>query len=354
MWAADGPLPFPNPMAYFTTISDEQAFSFRLAGASFLSLAMGPWLDEIFGGAGVRMMAFTRQMCILNTIQVPLFLYFAYYAPLATAVPFMWNIQAITCGIIFAWNVIEVAASALPTFYTLFTVGMFGFFSVALIAAPDLMFGPPSPIAYFNTWSELGLMFGRSLGLGMAVLFILGYLYCGKTAGYAKLCTVWNITLLGFCAIPAYFGGSSAVASMWEIQFVAQIPFVVIGLYLELWGITGSWPLTIKCPAWGLNKSTYIFVNLLFFLPFVAAFCSDANMVFGPSSPFNPFPMFNTDLDETAIWFGRTWAVNVLLLASGRTSSVCLRSRRSSSSRCRTFRTSASSRTRSSTTRCST
>ena len=57
----------------------------------------------------------------------------------------------------------------------------------------------------------------------MFVLFILGYLYCGKTAGYAKLCTVWNILLLAFCSQPAYFGGDASVASMWEIQFVFQV-----------------------------------------------------------------------------------------------------------------------------------
>jgi len=193
---------------------------------------------------------------------------------------------------------------------------MFGFFAVGLISVPDLLFGPPSPIAYWTSWNDLAMMTARSLGLGMFVLFILGYLYCGKTAGYAKLCTVWNILLLAFCSQPAYFGGDASVASMWEIQFVFQIPFVVIGLYIEAKGLTGSWPLSFGCPPWGLNAVTFNFVNLLFFLPFVGAFTTYPNLVFGPSTPTG-MPMFTEDMDEVALWFGRTWAVSGFLLALG-------------------------------------
>merc|ERR1740138_814188 len=171
-------------------------------------------------------MAFTRQMMVLNTIFLFMFLYYSYYAPLATGVPMMFNVQAITNGLIFAWNFIEVTDAGMATYYVLGTCGMFGFFAVGLISVPDLLFGPPSPIAYWTSWNDLAMMTARSLGLGMFVLFILGYLYCGKTAGYAKLCTVWNILLLAFCSQPAYFGGDASVASMWEIQFVFQIPFV--------------------------------------------------------------------------------------------------------------------------------
>jgi hypothetical protein len=122
-------------------------------------------------------------------------------------------------------------------------------------------------------------MCARSLGIGMLVLFILGFALCGKTAGYAKLCTVWNVLLLGFCSQPAYFGGDLSVACMWEIQFVCQIPFVLIGLYLEAKGITGSWPFAFSLPACGLNAPTYNLVNLFFFVPFVIAFCTTPNMV---------------------------------------------------------------------------
>ena len=41
---ADGP--FPNPLAYWTTISDETEFVFRLAGTAILTLVIGPFLDE--------------------------------------------------------------------------------------------------------------------------------------------------------------------------------------------------------------------------------------------------------------------------------------------------------------------
>ena len=55
-----------NPMAYWTTIDDKLAFSFRIAGASFLVIALGPFYDELFNGEGVRMQAFTEQCAMLN------------------------------------------------------------------------------------------------------------------------------------------------------------------------------------------------------------------------------------------------------------------------------------------------
>lgn len=311
--AADGP--FPNPLAYFTTISDEQTFTFRMVGAAFITLVLGPFLDDIFGGAGVTFMAFARQLCVINTIFLFLFLYYAYYAPLANAVPFMWNIQAIMNGLIFAWNVIETCPSALPTYYTRATVAMFGFFAVALVSIPNVLFGPPSPIAYWNEWTELGLMCARSLGISMGCVFIGGYYLCGTTAGYAKLCTVWNVLIFGLVAVPAYFGGDSSVASMWEIQFVLQIPFVVVGLYMEGKGTTGKWPVAFSCGRL-LDASTFCVVNVIFYVPFVLAFCTVPNLVFGPETPTG-MPMFNTELDETALWFGRTWAINIFLLCLG-------------------------------------
>merc|ERR1712216_56276 len=66
----------------------------------------------------------------------------------------------------------------------------------------------------------------------------------------------------------------------------------------------------------GANAPTFTFVNLLFFLPFVTAFCTVPNMVFGPSTPMG-MPMFTVELDEVGLWFGRTWAISGFLLALG-------------------------------------
>merc|ERR1719240_1203351 len=50
----------------------------------------------------------------------------------------------------------------------------------------------------------------------------------------------------------------------------------------------------MACPKWGLNAETFNFVNLFFYLPFVAAFF--------------------TDFKETGLWFGRTWATLIFFL----------------------------------------
>ena len=41
-----------NPMAYWTSMTDQLAFSFRIAGSTMLAIVLGPFLDEIFGGPG--------------------------------------------------------------------------------------------------------------------------------------------------------------------------------------------------------------------------------------------------------------------------------------------------------------
>lgn len=75
-----------NPLAYWTTISDETAMVFRLAGAGILALVLGPFFDDIFGGVGVQMKAFTRQCTVINVILFFTFLYYSFYSPLPTAV----------------------------------------------------------------------------------------------------------------------------------------------------------------------------------------------------------------------------------------------------------------------------
>ena len=202
---ADGP--FPNPLAYWTTISDETEFVFRLAGTAILTLVIGPFLDEIFGGVGVQMMAFTRQMCVANAILFVLFLYYSFYAPLDTAVPMIWQGQAMVGGLILGWNIIEVSGDMLQTYYTVFCVLEFSFFGLSLASVPALLFGPPSPFKYWESWSDLSLTCGRSVGLAMTSAFLLGFYLYSKSNGFTKMVTVWNVILTGLMVIPAYFGG---------------------------------------------------------------------------------------------------------------------------------------------------
>ena len=56
-----------NPLPYWTSMSDELAFAFRITGGAFLTLVLGPFMDEMFGGVGVVMSAFTRQLVFANT-----------------------------------------------------------------------------------------------------------------------------------------------------------------------------------------------------------------------------------------------------------------------------------------------
>jgi len=315
-----GGLPFDNPLAYWTTITPALEFALRGMGCAFFVLIMGPFLDEIFGGAGVSMMAFTRQMCLLNALFTLMFLYYGYYAPPAAAVVFMFQIQAGVSAFLLGWSILEVSGSWLTDYYSAFTSLYFGFFAVGLSTVPDLLFGPASPLTYWKEWEPLDLMIARCVGYSMAAMFLLGYLYFGKTDGYAKMCTAWNVAIFGLCVIPAYFGGASAVAKMWEIQFLAQIPIVIVGLLLVLGGATGPWKCAFKPPAaCGFNAETFCFFNLFWFLGFAIPFIVDPNFVFGVSSPIMPagLTMFLVDVGETGLWFSKVWAVLVMILACG-------------------------------------
>jgi hypothetical protein len=167
-------------------------------------------------------------------------------------------------------------------------------------------------------WTELGLMTGRSLGLTMFVLFVLGHLLCGKTGGWAKMCTLWNLVIFYLMISPAYFGGDSAISKMWEINLVFQIPFVLIGLYCVLMGGTGPWPFVFYCPSpWGRNAPSYCFVNLCFYVPFAISFClPDPGVIFGPESAMG-LPLFLVEFDETALLFARAWAAATFILCLG-------------------------------------
>jgi len=148
----------------------------------------------------------------------------------------------------------------------------------------------------------------------LILMFALGYYFYGFSNGYLKLCTVWNILLLAMAAEPAYFlGSSSAPPAMWQIQVAVQILLSTVGLYLELSGANGPWSFAFALPKFGVNAETFNFVNFIFYLPFVAAFAIDPNAVFGPNG-IGPIPLFTEDMGESALWFGRTWAVAMFLL----------------------------------------
>jgi hypothetical protein len=118
---------------------------------------------------------------------------------------------------------------------------------------------------------------------------------------------------MGLFVTPAFYGGSSANASMWQLQIVLTTPFLISGVYMELVGVTGKW--NFAMPKFGpfLSAETFLATNLLFYIPFVGAFATDPNMVFGPATPTG-FPMFTVALDETGLWFGRAWAVAMFTL----------------------------------------
>jgi hypothetical protein len=119
--------------------------------------------------------------------------------------------------------------------------------------------------------------------------------------------------MLGLFALPAFFGGAASVASMWQIQFMCQIPLVVIGLFLEFAGVTGSWPLELKNPGCSLSPGTYMAFQVFWYLPFVAIIYWDPNYIMGPASPTG-FPMFLTEFTEPALWFGKGWATATFLV----------------------------------------
>jgi hypothetical protein len=312
--AADGP--FPNPVAYFTTIGDDLEFGFHLFGAALVSLCLGPFTDEIFGGVGVKMKAFAEQMCILNTLLFVFFAYYSFCSPLDGAVPLMWKGQAYLCAAILAWNIGELTpVDALAVGYTRFVAAMFSGFGICLLSMPSLFFGPPSPVAYWTEWSELDHLTGRSFGASLLAVCALGYYYM-PTADLCKQLTIFNIAFLGLFVLPAYLSDGSAIAFMWEMQLALQLGLVIMGLYLEASGITGSWDISCRPPACGLNLATFNLINLIWFLPFVAGFLTAPNMLFGPSSPTG-FPLFTVDLGETGLWFGKAWALMELLIVLG-------------------------------------
>ena len=160
--AADGPV--PNPLAYWTTVSADVEFAFRIAGAGMTCVAIGPRY------LGVSANAFVKQTLFMNTFFFFLFEYYAFYAPLATAVTLIWTLQAYLCALILGWNVVEAYGGMdaktvlLPTFAKLCTY-FFGFFGVSLLAAPELFFGgAANPMAYWTEWGTLANMCARSMG----------------------------------------------------------------------------------------------------------------------------------------------------------------------------------------------
>lgn len=315
--AADGP--FTNPMAYWTTITPTMAAIFRIVGCGFLTLCVGPFLDEIFGGSGVSMMAFARQAALLNVLTYVLFTFYGFYAPVEYEIAFMWQIQAAFAGLLVGWSFVEVVPTGtLKSAYTAIICFEFAGFAFPLASMPEFFFGANSVVAYWKTWGDMAVITANSLGVGMIACFLIGYIYFGKEGGFTKLCTVWNVVVTGITCIPAFYGGDSAVASMWQIQVCMQIPFLVIGLYLELAGATGPWTLcpTVCPPKWGANAPSFMMAALIFNLPFIGGFYYDPNFLFGPSNPLG-VPMFYTDLNETALWFGKMWATVTLVTMMG-------------------------------------
>ena len=308
-----------NPMAYTTKLSEETAFAFRIAGSGFLTLVIGPYLDEIFGGVGVQMKAFTRQMLFANGISFVLFTYFTFYDPVPTAIPLMWKAQTIMSGFLLVWSVVEaIPLGFLPGAYVGFNLLMYTGFGLTLTAKPDLFYGPPSPVAYWNTWGDFAILSGRSLGMSLLILVTVGTLYANGP-GFAKQLTVFNAFNLGLFALPAFYGGASAVTTMWMIQFVLGVVVLLVGLYLELAGATGKWgPEATCCEKCGANVEAFNLFNLFFYIPFVLGFYYDPNLMFGPNGLMPPgMSMFTADLNETSIWFCRAWATNMLMLVLG-------------------------------------
>jgi len=307
-----------NPLAYWTTISDETAMVFRLAGAGILALVLGPFFDDIFGGVGVQMKAFTRQCTVINVILFFTFLYYSFYSPLPTAVPLMWKAQAILGGLILGWNLVEaVPVLNLAAGYALVNSLQFGFFGLTLVSVPSILYGPPSPVAYWSEWNDIDLLTARGLGLGFITLAIIGYYYYRTSGGaYCKQLTVFNVILTGLFIIPAFFGGSSAIARMWEIQLAIAVPIVLVGLFLEINGATGSWVVNFSCPKCGLNAVSLNYFFLIWYLPFFASFAYDPDFMVGVNSPM-PISMFIVPFGETSLFFVKVWCLAMLMILLG-------------------------------------
>jgi hypothetical protein len=314
--AADGP--FTNPLAYWTTMTPTMASIFRILACAFLTIVLGPFFDEIFGGTGVSMKAFARQTCMLNILTFFLFVYYGYYAPVPMEVVFVWKCQGAFGGFLVGWSLLEVFETpSLADFYKAFMSLEFAFFSLTLATFPALFYGPGSPVAYWKTWTDFGLCTGRSLGMTMGVAFILGYVYYSKTPGYCKMLTLWNVAIVALMCIPAYYGGSSSVETMWEIQIVVQIPLLVIGLYLEIVGATGGNTINFGCPTWDGKVESFNFFNFLFNIGFAIGFLYDPNAIFGPNNILGGPALFAVQADETAVWFGKAWALATMMIILG-------------------------------------
>merc|ERR1719502_2221463 len=160
-------------------------FIFRIAGSAMMTILLGPFLDEMFGGPGVVMKAFARQALILNIFIFIIFCYYTFYHPLALYVNSTWQFQTYFAGFVLAWSIIEVSGGHLRTYYNTFVTCYYGFFAIGLCAAPALLFGPGiSPTVYWNEWTELSVFTARALGLALVVAFIGGYtMYNGHMYG---------------------------------------------------------------------------------------------------------------------------------------------------------------------------
>ena len=305
-------------MPYWTELTDSECFIFRLFGIIALTFVFGPYMDETFGGSGVRMAAFTRQLGIANLLLFFLFVYYTFYAPLATAVVLTWQVQCVISTILLGWSITEcITVETLVSFYAKANVSMYTFFGVALVAAPSDIFGTPSPLAYWSAWGPLAVLSARGLGIGLLSFVATGYYYSG-----AKMCkafTVFNIINVGLFTMPAFFPGESAVDDMWQIQILISVILIIVGVYLEIIGATGPWKISPPI-AWPSQPSTeqpieiFNFVSFYFFVPFVLGFYYDPSMV--PLAPLG-FPMFVEEFNETSTWFSRAWATNVLMLMLG-------------------------------------
>jgi hypothetical protein len=307
LFTQDG-LPFVNPTAYWTTLSPETIFAFRMTGGSFLLIALAPKYFRM----GVD--GFVKMMLVGNFLVFNLFLYYGFYKPLDTAVPMMWKAQGYLCGAVLGWNIVEaVYPYQLKTNFNLFLAFFFGGFGVNLVSAPSLVFGPPSPIAYWNEWGDLADMAARSLGVTILVLVSYGC-YLHDSDSFIKQMNMFNLVNLGLFVIPAYFGGDSAVTWIWQAQCVMQVPIVIVNLVLRSALPKPKFDFSLPKPC-GLNAQTFMYVNLWFYLPFVLAFATKPNLVFGPSTP--GIPMFLEDMNETAVWFGRSWALGIFFMVLG-------------------------------------
>jgi hypothetical protein len=245
-------------------------------------------------------------------------MYYSFYAPIPTAAPLVWEVQTITCGLICGWNLVEaVPALTLASGYALFNALMFGFFGITLATVPSLLYGPPSPIAYWTVWEDIDLLAARGLGIAMIGLVLIGYYYYRAAGGsFCKQMTIWNLILNGLLCIPAFYGGESSVESMWLIQLCVDLPVLIVGIFLEINGATGKWVIDFKCPECGLNCPSLNYFFLIWYLPFILGFYINPNYMFGPAGPM-PVSMFLVPFGETSLFFTKVWVTAMLVTVLG-------------------------------------